>query len=499
MPRKTSLRPCCGREIEHQTFEEGTEMSALRLTIPILLAALQLSFGCGGGDDDNSGSSGSVSEDDRTAQVTTDGQGTWVAVWTSLGSLGGTIGTDRDILVARSTDDGVTWTAPAALNTNAATDSGHDLVAQLTTDGLGNWVAVWASDDSLGDTIGTDWDILVARSTDDGATWTAPAALNTNAASDSGDDFAWIAFGPQVTTDGQGSWVAVWHSDDSLGGTLSAYRDIFFSRSSDAGATWTAPAALNSNAAMDSGNDNSPQVTTDGAGNWVAAWDSYFSLGPDADIVVSRSTDAGATWTAAAALNTNAAMDSGNDSRLEVTTDGAGNWVAVWESQDWLGDTIGTDADIFVSRSTDAGATWTAPVPLNTNAATDSEAADTRPLVTTDSVGNWVAVWVSNNSLGDTIGTDWDILVARSTDDGATWTAPVALNTNAATDSGFDIMAQVTTDGLGTWITVWQSPDSLGDTIGTDTDILLSRSTDDGATWTAPVALNTNAASDVGD
>jgi hypothetical protein len=201
MPRKASLRPCCGREIEHWSFGEGTKMSALRLTIPIFFAALQLCFGCGGGGDGKSGSSGPAPESDFWAQVTTDGLGVWVAVWHSLGSLDGTIGTDRDILVARSTDDGATWTAPVALNTNAATDSGYDAVAQVTTDGLGAWVAVWVSDDSLGDTIGTDFDILVARSTDDGATWTAPVALNTNATSDSGDDFAHM-FSPQVTTDG---------------------------------------------------------------------------------------------------------------------------------------------------------------------------------------------------------------------------------------------------------------------------------------------------------
>ena len=106
--------------------------------------------------------------------MTTDGAGHWVAVWASDDSLGGTIGTDDDILVARSTDNGATWTAPAALNTNAATDSGYDEEPQVTTDGAGHWVAVWHSDDSLGGTIGTDWDILVARSTDNGATWTAP-------------------------------------------------------------------------------------------------------------------------------------------------------------------------------------------------------------------------------------------------------------------------------------------------------------------------------------
>jgi hypothetical protein len=130
-------------------------------------------------------------------------------VWHSWDSLGDTIGTDSDILVARSTDDGVTWTEPAALNTDASTDLGDDWDAQVTSGGQGAWAAVWVSDDSLGDTIGTDWDILVAHSTDDGVTWTAPAALNTNAASDRADDF-W----PQLTTDAQGTWVAVWGYED---------------------------------------------------------------------------------------------------------------------------------------------------------------------------------------------------------------------------------------------------------------------------------------------
>jgi hypothetical protein len=124
---------------------------------------------------------------------------------------------------------GPVFVPPAALNTNAAGDSGEDSSAQVTTDGAGNWVVVWDSNDSLGG-IGTDFDILVARSTDDGATWTAPAALNTNAATDSGDDF--VGTGP-VTTDGAGNWIAVWTSDDSLGGTIGTDFDNLVSLGAD--------------------------------------------------------------------------------------------------------------------------------------------------------------------------------------------------------------------------------------------------------------------------
>ena len=56
---------------------------------------------------------------------------------------------DTDILVAHSTDDGFTWTAPTALNTNAASDAAEDTRPQLTTDAQGTWVAVWGYEDPL--------------------------------------------------------------------------------------------------------------------------------------------------------------------------------------------------------------------------------------------------------------------------------------------------------------------------------------------------------------
>jgi len=255
-----------------------------------------------------------------------------------------------------------------------------------------------------------------------------------------------------------------------------------------------APFTLNTNAGSDAGDDQAPQVTTDGIGTWVAVWHSSDSLGgtigTDVDILVARSTDAGASWTDPEPLNTNAASDVYNDWRPQVTTDAQGIWVAVWHAFDSPGETIGLDGDILVARSTDAGVSWTDPEPLNTNATTDTE-GDFYPQVTTDGKGTWVAVWHSLDSLGSTIGTDRDILVARSTDAGVSW-----LNTNAASDRGEDTRPQLTTDGQGAWVAVWESDDALRGTIGTDSDILMARSTDAGVNWTAPEALNKIPASD---
>lgn len=201
------------------------------------------------------------------------------------------------------------------------------------------------------------------------------------------------------------------------------------------------------------------------------------TIGHDDDILVARSTDKGESWTAPAPLNTNAATDSGNDGDSHIATDGAGNWVVVWQSNNTFDGTIGFDRDILVARSTDNGATWTDPAPLNTNAATDGNFGvdDEVPQIATDGWGNWVAAWTSSNDLGGTIGGDPDIMVARSTDNGATWTDPMPLNNNAATDSGGDFDSRLATDGAGNWVVVWTSSDDLGGTIGGDPDILVAR------------------------
>src|SRR5262245_550783 len=158
------------------------------------------------------------------------------------------------------------------------------------------------------------------------------------------------------------------------------------------------------------------------------------------------------------ALNTDALVDPNTDSHAAIAADTAGHWVAVWKS-------LRSDYDIAVARSIDGGENWSNPVPLNNNAANENR-GDIDPHLATDNRGNWVAVWSSQNPLSGQMTTDFDIHVARSVDNGANWSNPIAVNTNAATDAGEDIGARIATDGQGHWVCAWSSNDTLGGTIG---------------------------------
>lgn len=130
--------------------------------------------------------------------------GNWVAVWSSNDQLGG-LGADFDILVSTSADDGSSWTAPTALNSYAALDGPgmHDPSPAIATNGQGRWVVVWSSSVTIGG-LGSDCDILYARSDNNGPSWSLNQPLN-DAASDGGDDGS-----PVIATDGSGGWVIVW-------------------------------------------------------------------------------------------------------------------------------------------------------------------------------------------------------------------------------------------------------------------------------------------------
>lgn len=358
----------------------------------------------------SSGASSDSGPDDQVA-LATDSNGVWLLVWSGAQSAGGRAGSDRDIFVSRSTDDGLTWMAPLSLAQMVEKEWGKDEHPAITTDGDGNWVVVWESTGSLGDTIGGDPDILVSTSTTGGVTWSPPQALAPNAASDTNfdsepsiavdDDGHWIATwasgnpalrsiamqarivisrsmdagkswtrprvvapapeiarpdgGAQIAAGEDGVWLLVWESSDSLGGTVGLDRDIYISRSEDHGLTWSDPRALAVNAASDAGDDAAPVLVYAGNRSWAVAWHSWdrqaYALGADADLLICTSEDDGEHWTPPLMLNTNARSNFGEDTEVSLATDGAGGWVAVWQSNEPINGQVRGDHDVFAARA----------------------------------------------------------------------------------------------------------------------------------------------------
>ncbi|MCC6797357.1 MAG: exo-alpha-sialidase [Candidatus Hydrogenedentes bacterium] len=350
---------------------------------------------------------------DSKVQIGADATGTFVIVWESDKDLGGT-GSDSDIHFCRSIDSGATWSSPAALNTNAAADTGFDHAPQIATDGSGNWTAVWHSYEDLNGA-GTDADIFISYSSDGGATWSAPDLLNRNGTTDKKNDL-----NPSIATDGAGRWICVWVSNENVGGSGSD-QDILCSsltRGGTAKEIWTLPAVVNSNATSDTANDRTLQIATDRDGTWIAVWvsnDDALGFGGDADVFHARLTGGDSQWSDMAPLNSTAAVDSGDDLNPHIAADSAGHWVAVWSSNEpYLGSN--SDPDIFCARSTDAGATWGNAGLLNSNSISGGR-PDQEPKIATDDLGNWLTVWDSEEiGVSPSIYDSPDIHVSTSND-----------------------------------------------------------------------------------
>lgn len=467
-----------------RVFTALLAVAAMLAVVPASHALI--SFGPPGAFNSTAGTDSSDAENkdvDREVWLANDGSSTWIGVWSSDNDLGGTIGDDFDVLVTRSTDDGATWSAAAPLYSDAGSDGTASETEPAIASGMGGvWIAVYSSTNTLGSTIGFDNDILFSRSTDGGATWSNPQLLNSGG---TGDESLELDFQPSVATDGAGHWIAVWkHS--VLGGSNPTADQVFFASSSDNGATWSAQQMLGGSMTANIGLGQGNAVAYNGTG-FVVAWGSTEDLagnGTDGDIFYATISNPGFVVTGPALLGNIATTDTGADTFPSLSADGA-NVVAVWESNENLAG-AGTDDDIFTARSTDGGLTWSATALLGSNATTDT-GDDNRPRVANDG-STFIAVWDSTDPLGKALKTDRDILTARSTDGGATWTAPAGLATTAGKDAGADLEAIASANAsTGTWAVAWESTDTLGKTIGGDEDVLFVRAAEDCPAM--PVAL----------
>jgi hypothetical protein len=179
------------------------------------------------------------------------------------------------------------------------------------------------------------------------------------------DDDSGEAFEPQISTNADGSAVAVWAQFDGE-------RDDVWSNRYTRSDGWSFAQRIETNNAVEA---SGPRVAVDPIGNATAAW--AHSGGTRFDIWSNRYTPSGG-WDAATLIETN---DTGEASEPQVAVDAQGNVVTVWQQSD------GTRYDIWSNRYTSAG--WRGAERIET----EDEGNASNPQVAVDAQGNAMAVW----------------------------------------------------------------------------------------------------------
>jgi|GEM_PF-4698276 len=318
----------------------------------------------------------------------------------------------------RSTDDSAHWAERSQTEQGSAREV-------LGSDGNGTWVKLIVAN--------SDGVLRTTRSIDDGATWSVPTALY-DAGGGPGDP------GALAIVAGDGVWVAAWTRTDT--------GMVLVARSLDAGLSWSQPSVPSN--VLPSGS-RGLDLASDGHGTWVLAV-------ADRDLAVLTSTDDAASWsvpqTLVAGASCGTCAAAARHGRLQVANDGGDNWVLAFSSASYRRDLYGADGDVFVLRSSDGGASWTQPAEIAANATTDGS-PDFAPSIAVDDSGRWVVAWISHNAVGPHDDLDADVLVSMSTDAGATWSAPALLDSAMDTDAANDGAVVLASRGSSRWLAIW--------------------------------------------
>ncbi len=200
-----------------------------------------------------------------------------------------------EIYYKKSSDGGATWSSSQRLTWTSGA-SWHPVIA---LDSSSNPYVVWYDE-----TLGTP-DVYFKKSTDAGATWSSSQRLTWTSGS---------SRVPAIAIDSSDNLHVVWH-DHTPGSP-----EIYYKRSTDAGATWRA----NQRLTWTSGNSRAPAIAVEFPGNLHVVW--YDDTPGNPEIFFKKSTDAGATWTTGQRLTST----SGSSEAPSISVDSSGNAHVVW-------------------------------------------------------------------------------------------------------------------------------------------------------------------------
>ena len=254
-----------------------------------------------------------------------------------------------------------------------------------------------------------------------------------------------MSFGPAGAIDSTDAIHVVWY--DTTPGNYAVY----YRRSTDGGATWSALKRLT----WASGDAVCPSIAADSNDDLHLVWQDATS-GND-EIYYRKSTDAGASWSAAKRLT----WTSGNSWEPLLAIDSANAIHVVWYD-----DTPG-NLEVYYRGSADGGETWGSTKRLTWNSSRSES-----PVIAIDGADAVHVAWYDN------MPGHGEIYYKRSTDGGTTWSSMRRLTwlsycafPSIAADSGTSVHL------------AWAVEAAAG------MEIYYKRSTDSGATWSASKRL----------
>src|SRR5215467_2513540 len=332
-----------------------------------------------------------------------------------------------------SSDGGKTWGAvdlplPPPLN-GSGTDFGSDPAVAWDTHGnvFYSYIVVFFNQ---GFNAITGTEMAVARSSDGGRTWTS-TYFNFNSGTGKFNDKPYIAVDTNPGSPFRGTVYAAWDNASLNNGKSSANDVILVSRSTDAGRTFSAPVAA-------SGTGSGPRAVI-GADPFVApdgtlhvAWHDITGN----QIAEASSADGGQSFGPTHTIApTQVPFDlaiPAQDVRgaLVYPACGADDSFGPHRGTlycSWMDETASNGTDVFLSRSADGGVSWSPPLRVN-----DDPAG-----VANDQFNQWLAVDPSDGSVNlswndtrnDPAHLSTDIFYARSTDGGLSFGTNVQVTT----------------------------------------------------------------------
>nr|MCH9657354.1 glycoside hydrolase [archaeon] len=266
---------------------------------------------------------------------------------------------------------GDSFTSPQNISNNSEVSA----IPSIATDGT-NILVTWAHSDTPSNS-----DIFFSKSTDGGITWSTPQNISNTGI---------VSSRPSIATDGTNILVTWAHSD-----TPSGNFEILFSKSTDGGITWSTP----QNISNTGGGSEFSSIATDGT-NILVTW--RHAASGNVEILFSKSTDGGITWSTPQNISNNSEVSS----HPSIATDGT-NILVTWD------DNLLGNQNIFFSKSTDGGITWSTPQNISNTGIVSSH-----PSIATDGT-NILVTWAHSDTPSNS-----DIFFSKSTDGGITWSTP---------------------------------------------------------------------------